>query len=85
LGYILSFFIFALRIAACKRSLARLAQRGRGVFSAYGSSVLNSLMYLLKDCLERLADIHNVEVAMADKAAWERLPPRCVPCARICG
>lgn len=47
-------------------------------FSLYAAAVLNSLVYLLKDSLERLQDIHNIEASMADEAAWKALPPKSV-------
>ncbi|DBA74342.1 hypothetical protein WJX77_011104 [Trebouxia sp. C0004] len=62
----------------CAASLTRLAAKSRQdtTFSQYAAAVLNSLVYLLKDSLERLQDIHNIEASMADEAAWKALPPR---------
>lgn len=70
--------------AACAASLTKLAKEAGEAskdttFSQYAAAVLNSLVYLLKDSLERLQDIHNIEASMADKAAWKALPPRSVP------
>ena len=67
--------------AGCAASLTRLAQESANsstdsTFSQYAAAVLNSLVYLLKDSLERLQDIHNIELSMADEAAWKALPPR---------
>lgn len=67
--------------AGCAASLTRLAKEAAEssrdtTFSQYAAAVLNSLVYLLKDCLERLQDIHNIEESMADEAAWKALPPR---------
>lgn len=58
---------------------AELTQEGGGggqggVFAGYVSAVLNGLMYLFKDSLDRLQDIHKVEQSMADKQAWSALP-----------
>ena len=69
--------------AGCAASLTRLAEAAAKsskdtTFSQYAAAVLNSLVYLLKDSLERLQDIHNIETSMADEAAWKALPPRCV-------
>ena len=70
--------------AACAASLTKLAKEaGEGskdtTFSQYAAAVLNSLVYLLKDSLERLQDIHNIEASMADEASWKALPPRSFP------
>lgn len=46
------------------------------MFADYVGAVLNSLMYLLKDSLERLADIHDLEAAMANTAMWDAQQPR---------
>ena len=67
--------------AGCAASLTRLAEESAKsskdtTFSQYAAAVLNSLVYLLKDSLERLQDIHNIEVSMADETAWKALPPR---------
>ena len=74
--------------AGCAASLTRLAAEAAKsskdtTFSQYAAAVLNSLVYLLKDSLERLQDIHNIEASMADEAAWKALPPRCV-CVCLC-
>ena len=68
--------------SGCAASLTRLAAEAAKssqdtTFSQYAAAVLNSLVYLLKDSLERLQDIHNIEASMADEAAWKALPPRC--------
>lgn len=70
--------------AACAASLTKLAKEAGEAskdttFSQYAAAVLNSLVYLLKDSLERLQDIHNIEASMADEAAWKALPPRYLP------
>jgi len=67
--------------SGCAASLTRLAAEAAKssqdtTFSQYAAAVLNSLVYLLKDSLERLQDIHNIEASMADEAAWKALPPR---------
>ena len=67
--------------AGCAASLTLLAKEAAKsskdtTFSQYAAAVLNSLVYLLKDCLERLQDIHNIEASMADEKAWHALPPR---------
>ena len=69
--------------AACAASLTKLAKEAGEAsrdttFSQYAAAVLNSLVYLLKDSLERLQDIHNIEASMADEASWKALPPRSV-------
>lgn len=78
--------------AACAASLTRVAgeaREGEGrkgtTFALYAAAVLNSLVYLLKDSLERLQDIHNIEASMADEAAWKALPPRSVIASRFWG
>ncbi len=67
--------------SGCAASLTRLAAEAAKssqdtTFSQYAAAVLNSLVYLLKDSLERLQDIHNIEASMADEAAWKALLPR---------
>ncbi len=67
--------------AGCAASLTRLAAEAAKsskdtTFSQYAAAVLNSLVYLLKDSLERLQDIHNIEASMTGEAAWKALPPR---------
>ncbi|GMH45929.1 hypothetical protein BSKO_13893 [Bryopsis sp. KO-2023] len=63
----------------CRASLTNVAQKELenvdegGVFAQYIGSVLNDLMYLLKDCFDRLADIHNIEESMANEAEWAKL------------
>lgn len=44
-----------------------------GLFAGFVSAVLNDLMYLFKDSLERLADIKQIEDSKADAAAWAAL------------
>jgi len=39
---------------------------GGGLFAAFVSAVLNDLMYLFKDSLERLADIKQIEDSKKD-------------------
>lgn len=70
--------------AACAASLTKLAKEAGEAsedttFSQYAAAVLNSLVYLLKDSLERLQDIHNIEASMADQVSWKALPPRSFP------
>lgn len=74
--------------AACAASLTKLAKEAGEAskdttFSQYAAAVLNSLVYLLKDSLERLQDIHNIEASMADEASWKALPPRLSPDAVV--
>eukprot|EP00803_Ostreobium_quekettii_P001409 evm.model.scf_992.6 EVM.evm.TU.scf_992.6 scf_992:30174-39528(+) len=62
----------------CRMSITRLAQAeldgsSDSLFSDFVGSVLNDLMYLLKDSFDRLHDIHSIEAAMADKAGWNAL------------
>ncbi len=38
-----------------------------GLFSSFISAVLNDLIYLFKDSLERLMDIATIEASQADK------------------
>ena len=68
------------RDPTCAASLSALAEAGAGAaaqeFSDFIGAVLNDLLYLLKDSLHRLEDIHGLEVSMADAAAWAALPPR---------
>ena len=64
--------------AGCRRSLTRIAAEAEtdadvAVFSGYVSAVLNSLLYLLPDCLHRLDGLHRVEKARADAAGWQAL------------
>ena len=42
-------------------------------FRDYIGCTLNSLMYLFKDSLDRLHDIHEIEASKADTAAWSAL------------
>ena len=70
--------------AGCAASVTKLAEEAGksskdSTFSHYAAAVLNSLVYLLKDSLERLQDIHNIEASMANEAAWKALPPRLPP------
>jgi ubiquitin-protein ligase len=46
---------------------------GSGDFADFVSAVLNDLMYLLKDALDRLADIHAIEASKRDATAWAAL------------
>lgn len=68
------------RDPTCAASLTALAEAGAGAgaqeFSDFIGAVLNDLLYLLKDSLHRLEDIHGLEASMADEAAWAALPPR---------
>ena len=66
----------------CRTNITRLVQaemardEGSGtLFSEFVGSVLNDLMYLLKDSFDRLQDIHSIEAAMADKVSWQKLNP----------
>eukprot|EP00798_Chlamydomonas_sp_ICE-L_P010125 gene10125-8025_t len=43
------------------------------VFEDYIGCVLNGLIYLFKDSLDRLHDIHEIEKSMADKPAWDAM------------
>ena len=66
--------------AGCAASLTKLAQADsrtaqQSVFSEFGRAVLNSLIYLLKDSLERLQDVHSIEKSKQDTEAWQRQPP----------
>ena len=66
--------------AGCAASLTKLAQADsrtaqQSVFSEFGRAVLNSLIYLLKDSLERLQDVHSIEKSKQDIEAWQRQPP----------
>ncbi|KAK9823993.1 hypothetical protein WJX72_006841 [[Myrmecia] bisecta] len=65
--------------AGCAASLTKLAsasleQPNGSLFAEYIGAVLNSLVYLLKDSLERLGDIHNIEKSQENEAAWKALP-----------
>ena len=67
--------------ATCLASTARLAAGGgadAASFDAYVGAVLNSLIYLLDDCLVRLQAMADVEAAKAagGGAAWAALPAR---------
>ena len=42
-------------------------------FRDYIGCTLNSLMYLFKDSLDRLQDIHKIEASRADTATWAAL------------
>lgn len=64
------------RDPACAASLTAAAQAGGGLFGGFVGAVLNDLMYLLKDSLQRLEDIHAIEVSKADTARWERVPQK---------
>ncbi|MEW5299691.1 MAG: hypothetical protein WDW36_002681 [Sanguina aurantia] len=44
------------------------------VFSDYISTLLNGLLYLFKDSLDRLADINKIESSKANAAAWDAMP-----------
>jgi hypothetical protein len=44
------------------------------VFSDYVGAVLNSLMYLLQDSLDRLQSIYDLEQSKKDEAAWNAVP-----------
>jgi hypothetical protein len=48
-----------------------------GLFAGFVSAVLNDLMYLFKDSLERLADVKQIEDSKADAA----VSMRCTFCA----
>ncbi|KIY92982.1 Ubiquitin conjugation factor E4 [Monoraphidium neglectum] len=61
------------RDAACRDAIRAVAARSEGVLSEFLSAVLNDLMYLFKDSLERLADIKTMEDSAADKKSWEAL------------
>ena len=66
--------------AGCAASLTELAQADsrtahHSLFSEFGRAVLNSLIYLLKDSLERLQDVHSIETSKRDTEAWQRQPP----------
>ena len=68
--------------AGCRRSLTRIAAGAAAtskgdVFSSYVSAVLNSLLYLLPDCLHRLDGLFRVERARADEAGWAALSSTC--------
>lgn len=54
------------------------------VFSEYVGSVLNSLIYLLQDSLERLQAIHDLEQSKKNQAAWDGLPASCAPSHTLC-
>ena len=64
----------------CLGATARLAGEAGGAdaFDAYVSAVLNSLIYLLDDCLVRLQAMADVEAAKraGGGAAWAALPAR---------
>lgn len=64
------------RDPTCGQSLTAAAQSRGALFADFVGAVLNDLMYLLKDSLQRLEDIHALEVSKADKARWEQVPPR---------
>lgn len=62
----------------CRNSLIRIAASksatdGRDAFTGYVSAVLNSLLYLLPDCLHRLDGLYRVEKSRADEAGWNSL------------
>ena len=64
--------------AGCAASLTRVAKEATTsgeseVFSDFVGAVMNSLIYLLEDSIQRLQDIHNIEASKADTKAWERL------------
>eukprot|EP00884_Botryococcus_braunii_P016263 jgi/Botrbrau1/331/Bobra.0022s0288.1 len=62
----------------CFESTTRMAERARAgggseLFSDYVGAVLNSLMYLLPDSLDRLQTIHELEQSQKDEQAWQSL------------
>lgn len=63
------------RDPACAKSLDAVAMgttlAEKILFSDFCGSVLNDLIYLLKDSLGRLEDIATLERSMGDKPAWE--------------
>eukprot|EP00878_Enallax_costatus_P005871 GHUV01006159.1.p1 GENE.GHUV01006159.1~~GHUV01006159.1.p1 ORF type:complete len:513 (+),score=160.68 GHUV01006159.1:14-1552(+) len=64
------------RCKACIKQQAAAAAGANGSpgpFAAFISAVLNDLMYLFKDSLERLADIKQIEDSKADTKAWEAM------------
>lgn len=69
--------------AACLASLTKLAEEAAStpeaeVFSDFVGALMNSLIYLLEDSLLRLTDIHHMEVAKNDEAAWKATGSRYV-------
>jgi hypothetical protein len=62
------------RDAAVRDAMRALAARDADLFASFLSAVVNDLMYLFKDALERLADIKALEDAMGDARAWAALP-----------
>ena len=66
--------------AACLVSLTKLAKEAASiaeaeVFSDFVGALMNSLIYLLEDSLLRLQDIHRIEAAKKDEAAWQAAGP----------
>jgi len=72
-----------------KRALTQLAQqaaaagvgsldagKGGSLLVEYARALLNSLMYMLGDSLERFFDVHTIEAAQTDEEAWNKLPPQ---------
>lgn len=51
----------------CRGCIKQQASTLGGVFPDFVSAVLNDLMYLFKDSLERLADIKQIEDSKKDK------------------
>ncbi|KAF6265753.1 ubiquitin elongating factor core-domain-containing protein [Scenedesmus sp. NREL 46B-D3] len=59
--------------AAAAGAAAGPGSAAGGLFAGFVSAVLNDLMYLFKDSLERLADVKQIEDSKADAAAWSAL------------
>jgi hypothetical protein len=51
----------------CRGCIKQQASTAGGLFPDFVSAVLNDLMYLFKDSLERLADIKQIEDSKKDK------------------
>ena len=77
--------------AGCRKSLTHIAAEAAAsnredVFNGYVSATLNSLLYLLPDCLQRLDGLFRVERARADEAGWQALSKECafvVSCCKL--
>lgn len=71
--------------AAGGPAAAAAAGGSPGLFTAFVSAVLNDLMYLFKDSLERLADIKQIEDSKADTKVGCSMPfPTMQNCSLFC-
>jgi hypothetical protein len=55
----------------CRSCIKQQASKPGGMFAGFVSAVLNDLMYLFKDSLERLADIKQIEDSRKDTQVCE--------------